>query len=100
MISSCANQGKETRPISEQQTVPSKIESMGGIEEPYEVKTFTGYRNGKRITVRLLDLGTDCDDPTFRFVCKVEQEDGKTAQGNNAKSPDVAASIVHWSDLD
>ena len=81
-------------------TVRSMLTRVGQINELSEVTTFTGYRNGKRVTVRLLDLGPDCDNPTNRFACEVEQEDGKKAMGNNTSDPVAAVHIVHWSELD
>ena len=86
--------------MSNRSNVREVIQSFGEIEELYEVQTFTGFRNKRRVIVSLLDLGPNCDKPQLRFVCKVEQEDGKKATGNNAATIDEAIAIVHWSELD
>ena len=86
--------------MNEQPSIRSVLTSVGQIDELYEVTTFKGYRKSKRVTVHLLDLGPDCENPGTRFACEVEQEDGKKAMGNNANEPDQAVAIVHWSELD
>ena len=77
-----------------------QLKLFGEVTELYEVTTFIGYRNHKSITVRILDLGPECDNPLIRFMCEAVQEDGKEARGNNAQTVDEAISGVHWKDLD
>ncbi|HEV8483077.1 MAG TPA: hypothetical protein VGV87_05935 [Blastocatellia bacterium] len=80
--------------------IRDSLESFGKITDVYEVTTFTGHRNGKVITVRILDQGEDCPDPSIRFVCESTQDDGKEARGNEASTVDQAIGIVHWEKLD
>ena len=80
--------------------IRDRLESFGDITELYEVTTFIGYRDLKRVTIRILDQGEECPDPSLRFACDATQEDGKKAGGNNAGSIDEAIGIVHWDDLD
>ena len=86
--------------MTDHRSIRDELNFFGKIEELYEVKTFTGYRKNKSVTVRILDLGSDCENPLIRFMCEVEQEDGKKATGNNRQSVRDAIAGVHWTDLD
>jgi hypothetical protein len=76
------------------------LQSFGGVTELYEVRTFTGHRNGKTVTIRILDQGSDCPNPSERYACEVIQDDGKEAGGNNSRSLEEVIGIVHWNNLD
>lgn len=86
--------------MRERRSIRHALQTFGNITELYEVKTYTGYRNGKRVTVQILDQGMECPNPDSRFACQVIEEDGKRASGNNARTTDEAIAIVHWRDLD
>ena len=86
--------------MKKQSNVRDALKSFGEIGELSEVVTFSGYRKDKRVTVRLLDRGPDGDALGIRFMCQVEQEDGKKAMGNAAATAAEAVIIVHWSELD
>ena len=73
--------------MTDRRLIRERLESFGNITEMYEVTTFIGYRNGKHVTVRILDRGPDCSKPDLRFAREVTQDDGKTAGGNNAAKP-------------
>ncbi len=73
--------------------------SCGELTEVHKITTFGGYRKDRRVVIRVLDLGACHTDPERRFWCEVEQEDGKTATGNNASSARLAIAIVHWGKL-
>jgi hypothetical protein len=86
--------------MTQDQTIRETLQSVGKIDEIYEVKTFQGYRDSQLVTIRILDLGANCDTPDYRFICKAEQENGKKARGNGAPTVKEAIEIVHWSNLD
>ena len=86
--------------MTDHRSIRDDLKHFGDITELYEVKTFIGHRKSKMVTVRILDLGPECDNPLIRFTCEAEQEDGKEARGNNAQTVDVAIANVHWTDLD
>ncbi|MDQ1636812.1 MAG: hypothetical protein QOF62_151 [Pyrinomonadaceae bacterium] len=86
--------------MMDRRLIRDRLESFGNVSEVYEVTTFTGHRNGKTVTIRILDQGPDCPNPSERFACEVIQDDGKEAGGNNARTIDEAIGIVHWENLD
>lgn len=86
--------------MDEQKAIRETLRSSGRIDELCEVRTFVGYRNGHRVTVRVLDLGPNCSAPEQRYFVEAEQDDGKRATGNNAPTLEEAICIVHWQDLD
>ena len=86
--------------MTDERLIRKRLESFGNITELYAVTTYRGCRNGKEVTVRILDLGPDYPNPDLRFACEVTQDDGKETGGNNARSVDEAIGIVHWNKLD
>ncbi|PYS31560.1 MAG: hypothetical protein DMF75_14360 [Acidobacteria bacterium] len=86
--------------MTDHRLIRDTLQSLGDVTELYEVTTFTGHRNGKTVTIRILDLGADCPNPSERFACEVIQDDGREVGGNNARTVDEAIGIVHWGDLD
>lgn len=86
--------------MTDRNSIRKKLESFGGVTELYEVTAFTGHRNNKDVSVRILDQGPDCSIPENRFICEVTQDDGKEAGGNPARTVDEAIGIVHWENLD
>lgn len=86
--------------MTDRSLIRTTLERFGKITELSEVTTFTGYRNGKHVTVQILDQGPDCSPPDNRFACDVQQSDGKKAGGNEGKTLDEAIGNVHWRDLD
>jgi hypothetical protein len=70
------------------------------VAEAYTATTFTGNRNGKRVSVEIRDMGADCPKPMIRYSCRVVQADGKVASGSDMATAPEAVSVVHWFELD
>lgn len=60
---------------------------------------YKGSRNGKEVTVRIIDHGANANEGG-EFECEVKQEDGEKAHGDRAATIEKALSSVNWSDLD
>lgn len=91
-----------TKPTEKENKMPSVrrvLQNIGHVNELYEITTYEGFRNGKKVIIRICDLGPDCEE-SMRYCCEVLQDDNKVARGNNAPTADQAAAIVHWNELD
>jgi len=86
--------------MSDDSSIRHNLKAFGKLSEVCEVRTFSGYRNKKHVTVQILDRGPESSSPELRYACDVVQEDGKKAGGNEAASIGEAIGIVHWEELD
>ena len=73
--------------------------------EVYEKSVFQCYRNRKdgnvqKVTVEILDAGSDGKNPDLRYQCMATADDGSTATGNPASTIEAVLGTVHWGDLD
>ncbi len=97
--STATKDGMDTDTIAKQLiSLPST-----GFLEVARATEFRCYRTrkdgvGQKVTVTLLDRGSE--RPGIRYACEAVADDGATASGNGASSPEVAIALVHWNELD
>jgi hypothetical protein len=86
----------------DQQEIMGLLKKAGKFSELYEVRAFVGTRTDaqgeeREVSVQMLDAGPDAEE---RFIVIAEDEAGRIAEGDLAKTIDEAITNTHWHELD